>query len=380
MKILSYLNETSDLTLFKEAEISEVILAPKALSRKGKLGFVELQVLAQKAKELGFDTILEWDVIATQNDFEVQEEFFKKLDLSYFDTIRMQDPGVLEYVMESTTKKIHWITEHGNHNLSGLMKWESYIGQRLTRLVISSELSFLKIQKYSKSLKCPLEILILGKILLFYTPRALLGESDQAAHADSEESPHKGFFVEQNRHGTFMYHLKDLCLLNESQKLSELSHVYGRIEMSYLGDKKGSAFLSALKLLNDYSTEAWDDFKEMYPVGLTKGFFLTNKTDVIFPKLKNYRLLRSDDCYVGEVADVLKGKYVIVAQKSHTNLLSVGDSVECFTPEGKTLSFQVSEIKTLGGVSLERAPAGELVMIPYKKAVVSKSVLTKVLS
>ena len=384
MRLSSYLTHADEFESLVELGVQELIIAPKVLSRKGKTSIDEIEALAQKALKLKIRLVLEWDILVNEQDFDTLTNLFKKIDLSHFSAIRCQDPGVLEFLLETTNLKIQWITEHGNHNLLGLQSWESYIGERLERLIVSQELSFQKLQEYEKKLKTPMEILGLGKILLFYTPRSLLspvfekkGENLEA-RADSEESPHKGFYIVENRHGSFMYHLKDRCLLNEVDKLKELSG-WVRIEHLFLDIKiKKEVLKMTAKLLESFDETLWDEFKQLYPVGLTKGFFLTNKTDVLFPKLKNYRLLRSDESYIGEVVDVVKGEYIVFLQRSRSNLLRRHMQVHCSTPEGKDLKFEIKNLQNLDKVDIEQASEDQLVLIPYRKTVVPKSVFNLV--
>ena len=219
-----------------------------------------------------------------------------------------------------------------------------------------------------------------GKILLFYTPRSLLSPVFQKqetikAFADSEESPHKGFFVIENRHGSFMYHLKERCLLNEIDKLKTFQKLWVKIDHIFTPEKETVLPMIA-DLLN--GLDRWSEFKENYGVGLTKGFFLTNKTDVLFPKLKNYRLLRSDQSYIGEVVDVVKGEYIVFFQKSKTNLLKNTMKVFCATPEGKELSFEIRGLQNLNKQDILSASPDQLVLLPYRKTVVPKSVFNLV--
>ena len=380
MRLSSYFSNIDELEGLIELGVQELIIAPKVLSRKGKTNLDDIETLAQKALENEIKLVLEWDVLVNEQDFDTLTNFLKKIDLSHFSAIRCQDPGVLEFLLETTNLNIQWITEHGNHNLVGLQKWESYIGDRLERLIVSQELSFQKLQEYESCLKTPMEILGLGKVLLFYTPRSLLspvfekkGEVIEA-RADSEESPHKGFHIVENRHGSFMYHLKDRCLLNEADRLKKLQS-WVRIEHLFWLEAQKSYLLALVKkLLESFEDETWEEFKSIYPVGLTKGFFLTNKTDVLFPKLKNYRLLRSDESYIGEVVDVVKGEYIVFLQRSRSNFLQKNMQVHCSTPEGKDLKFEIKNLQNLDKNNIEQASQDQLVLIPYRKTVVPKSV------
>mgnify|MGYP003322752277 FL=1 len=117
---------------------------------------------------------------------------------------------------------LHLIAETGNHNLTGLQRWTKYFGQQLQRLILSTELPKPVLSEYSKILNVPCEILAVGRILLLYTPRKLL--SNQAYSSSSTgflektlattEQPQRQFPTIENQHGTFMFHHRDLFLLD----------------------------------------------------------------------------------------------------------------------------------------------------------------------
>src|SRR5690606_27249455 len=123
--------------------------------------------------------------------------------------IRALDPGIMQFLFEATDKPLHFVADTGNHNLIGLKRWESYFDNRLERLVLSIELSRESLKTIIPSLKTPCELLVLGRILLFHSPRALLAPlagpvADPAwleAVGASEESPHKGFPLIENKQG-----------------------------------------------------------------------------------------------------------------------------------------------------------------------------------
>src|SRR5690606_28287579 len=142
--------------------------------------------------------------------------------LDTFDALRVQDPGALEWSLKNTNKPLQFIAETGNHNFEALKGWVEYCGDRLERIALSIELSRPVLEEFVKKLKVPCELLVFGRILLFYSPRSLLSplspekiavNEELAALGESEESPHKGFPIVENRHGTFMFHIKEFCLL-----------------------------------------------------------------------------------------------------------------------------------------------------------------------
>lgn len=375
MKVTTYAQTLHDLSLIKENGLEEVILGHKEFSRLGKLTDEDLKKLSTRAQELNLVRIFEWDILMTEKDFS---PLAKKLPqyLDQFDEIRLQDPGALEFILTNTDKKIQWVTENGNHNLVGLKNWEIYIGERLTRLVLSIEIPKASLTDYLKELATPVEILGLGRILLFYTPRSLLsplvknsdepvtksmlGEETLEALGESEESPHKGFPLIENRHGTFMFHIKEFCLLDYAQELSSLGLGYFRLDLR--STDLATYLPQSISIIQNFSAESFDQFKQDYPQDLMKGFYLVNKTDILFPKLKNSRLVRKDEGYVGEILDVAKGEYAVIQLKGKVKL-KVGDKLKFIHPEGKEYIVPVMWLKSSDLTEINEAHENQLVLM-----------------
>ena len=108
------------------------------------------------------------------------------------------------------------------------------MGDQCERLVLSNELSKEKLLEYAHLLNTPIEVLVFGRILLFYSPRLLLSPLEKTelennhsieAFGTSEESPHSGFPLIENSHGTFMFNVKDLYLLDHLEELKEMKAI-----------------------------------------------------------------------------------------------------------------------------------------------------------
>ena len=374
MKFITYACSLHDLAQIKDINHTEVIINHPDLSRicfhKNSLE------LMNEAKKLGLRVILEFDILMTEGQFDSTMDIFHSIPNDLYDVIRVQDVGVLEYILDKSSKPIQFIAETGNRNLLGLKKWVSYIGQRLDRLVLSIELSSKTILEYRKELGCPLELLCLGRILLFYTPRNLLSplkSNEQIVSSDfikalgeSEESPHKGFPLVENRHGTFMFHIKDLFLLDKIEDLKQLDLDFLRIDIRHLDFDRYRKY---------FSNPIADDFNELkseYEVDKTRGYFHINKSDVLFKKLKNYRIQRKDESYIGEVVEIVKSDYMAIQLKSNLDL-NLGQKLKFITPEGKEQSCFVHTLKNSSYADQEVVHKGHLALINYFGGIWPKS-------
>lgn len=376
MKFLTYAESINDLNQIKNAGLCEVIISNSRFSRLAKNK--EAQELLQQAKEMGMVTVFEWDILNTQLEFEQTVAAFEKLNHDFIDKIRVQDPGVLEYVLENTKKPIQFIAETGNHNLTGLQKWCDYIGERLDRLVISIELNKDTLKEYSERLDADIEILAAGRILLFYSPRKLLSNllpsEDEAsfknttsldyieALGESEESPHKGFPLTENRHGTFMFHIKNLFLLDRFAELQATGINFLRVDFRDLPDRSLLSFL----------TNRVEELKEHYPLETIRGYFQINKSDVLFKKLKNYRIQRKDESYLGEVIETVKGDYMAIQLKAKLSL-ALNTELKIITPEGKDYYCKVHKLLDTSYSAMDSIPAGTIALMNYMGGVWPKS-------
>lgn len=382
MNLITYIKNKEELLKAKESNLDEVIIEHKELSRFGKLSSSEVNELLVLAKENDLKTTIEWDVLTTESDFYKKTEVINSLSLSLIDSFRVQDPGAIYYIKENHSQKIQLNLEGGNHNLKGIQTWIDFIGDRIDRVILSIELDKNTLKNYCETLSCPVEFLGLGRILLFYTPRNLLSallpqDDDKRAKAmtseefleatgESEESPHKGFPLIENMHGTFMFHIKRLFLLDNLKELEEIGIHSLRVDFRF-----DSSFdiLKVSDLLNDYALAK--SFKEEYEYDVIKGYFNINKTDVLFKKLKNFRIQRKDDSYIGEVIEIAKPDYMaIIVKKSEIKL---NDEVKFITPEGKELTCKVHFLKNSKYEDIPVAKPSELCLINYFGGIWPKS-------
>ena len=185
MKFITYVNNKNELNEIHrlvlegtlDKDLVEVIVSTRTLNRYSEGSFDELMELISLNQAYKLKLLLEWDVLKQESLFNVCTDELKKLPLHEFSAIRVQDPGALHYVKENFPwLKIQLILENGNHNFTGLERWKNYLGNQLDRLILSNELSRDHLQRYAKELNVPIEILVFGRILLFYTPRNLLSD------------------------------------------------------------------------------------------------------------------------------------------------------------------------------------------------------------
>jgi putative protease len=377
MKITTYAQTLHDLNIIKDQGIDEVILGHKDFSRFGKLSSEEFLTFSNRARELGLKVIFEWDVLMTETIFSQLTKNIIPF-LNSLDVFRVQDPGAFEWVLKKTSKKIQFIAENGNHNFAALSGWIDYAAGRLERIVLSIELPKNVIQEYVRTLTIPCELLGLGRILLFYTPRHLLtplAEStisynqELTAVGESEESPHKGFPILENRHGTFMFHIKDFCLLDDISDIRSFGLSFMRLDFRW---SDISLLNQVQDIFNHPDEKGLDSFKKNYKQDLMRGFYNVNKTDVLFPKLKNHRLQMREGNYLGEIIETEKGSHLAIHLKNPRGLKK-SDKLRIVHPKGEEFQVGIFSLKNICLEDVESIEANHVALIQFVGGVWVKS-------
>ncbi len=362
----------------------EVIVGTRTLSRYSEMGLEELLELVTLNQSLKLPLVLEWDVLQQESLFLKNKEIISRLPLHEFKAIRVQDPGALNTIAENYPwLKVQLILENGNHNFQGLSRWSAFLGAQLDRLVLSNELSREHLSRYASELSSGLEVLAFGRILLFYSPRLLLSplkkeeiqkslqDKNIEAFGTSEESPHAGFPLIENAHGTFMFNVKDLYLLDHLEELKSLN--IGAVRFDLRFDESFKHLEAMLDLYYARVSHADINIKNAHPRPMIKGFYNINKTDVLFTKLKNKRIQRQDDNYIGEIVDVERDQQMALVVKSKHLKLNLGQEVQLVTPEGKVKNVSIKTMIDTSRTEKESAATNEIVLLPFLSGVVAKT-------
>ena len=376
MKLTSYAQSLHDLNILKDKGFEEVILEPKSLSRFGKLSSEEFITLSKRAKELGLRVLLEWDILMTEDVFALKRKDISELK-NFADAVRVQDPGAMNWILDNSELPIQFIAENGNHNLKALQGWIDLCAGRIERLILSIELSKGSIQEFTTQLSVPCELLGMGRILLFYTPRPLLSSlvpekiaqnEELVALGESEESPHKGFPLIENQHGTFMFHIKEFCLVDYAAELKSLGLSFFRIDQRF----EKSELPAIVDLIHNFESEKFENFKTDYHQDLMRGFYLVNKTDVLFPKLKNSRLQSREGNYIGEVLEVEKGSHLAIMIKNPKGLKAT-DAIKFIHPKGDVFESKIYSLKNAALEDVDFVPAGQIAVMQFVGGIWVKS-------
>lgn len=394
MKTTTYLNNLNDLPniIANKSLVREVILATRLFSQIGKLSIEEMAEAIELLKSEAISYSLEWDILMTETRFAMYKQQFQKYADLGFKSIRLRDPGAINFCLnEYPELKIDLLLDTGgHHNLNSIKVWKNLIGDRLRKIVLSIELSSSVIKEFCQEIHSwgvETELLVFGRILLFYTPRNLVSPlySDESLEdnylevsGSSEESPHKGFPIVENQHGTFMFNTKDQFLLEYIDELKDCGVNDLRVDTRHL--ENNDLLNDVVSLINSFDKSKAKEVKDQFGNSTTRGFFHVNKSDVLFKKLKNKRTQRQDEGFLGEVVDVVKKSHMAILIKGMRGeefALKVGDELRLNTPDGKVKTTKVHKITHTNGSEADSAKTGELVLIPHVSGVSVKTMAYK---
>ncbi len=356
------IHNESDLENILGEKISEILLGVKELSRNSKLDLESFYSLSHQAKSHDFKRVLVFDILVSESNFEEVINFFHSIDMRSYDLVRVQDLGVFNYLVNNTEGRFQLILETSFHNKHSIVALVQRYRNFIDKIILSYELTKNQIIEYSEYLKkmhIRSELLCFGSILLFYSPRKLLSaqEVEQYVMANSKESPHKGYEIVENQHGTFMYHLKDLLIFNELKDLD----IDKRVDLSHRNRNEMKKFF-------EYTHTTSNDFLNLLPKKTTRGYFAVNKTDVLFPKLKNKRISRVDDSYIGRVLENKKGHYLAVKIEG-LKKIKVGENLKFINPEGKIINHTIQQMFDLSLKNINQAEKNDIFLLDSLKKI-----------
>ena len=380
MQLNTYLESHSQLKQIQQTSIREVILEHELLSRIGGLNTKSLLSLVDATLATGMSPVLQWDLLSTEQNFQHCVKLLNRLPIKSFHAIRVQDLGAAEWIrLKHPELPLHLITETGNHNLAGLQRWTKYFGQQLQRLILSTELPKPVLSEYSKILNVPCEILAVGRILLLYTPRKLL--SYQAFSSGTirflektlatSDKPQRLFPTIENQHGTFMFHHRDLFLLDFLPELQKTGLNVLRLDLRHL-DSSGNWIKKVDELFKSFDKQKTAALKLAWPAKITHGFFRANRTDLAIERIKNPHLKDRGESLVGYVVEALKGEHLILLVLKS---FRCEESLLAITPQGRECNVSTEIIKTTDGQPAIDIVPGKLYLVPHTKYVTAQSMI-----
>lgn len=292
--------------------LQEVLLEPALTARLGELPENRLHSLASEAVQRGLRPVLVWDVLMPEHVMTNVCDQLRQWDLSRFGAIRVCDPGAAYWLKTHFPEMpLHFIVETGNHNLESLRGWCDIFSGSLERLVLSIELPEEKLVEYCQTLPVACELLGVGQILLFYSPRSLLAEHliTHKATAAFAEAPNRHFPTLETAHGTFMFLDKDQFILDRLDAMLSAGLHTVRLDLRHLG-REGDVAVDIDRICHQILSDP-ASLRVNWPRETRAPFFKANRTTALFPRMKSKLSKYRNNVCLAEVLAGEGGKYVV---------------------------------------------------------------------
>ncbi len=354
MNIVSHIENINELEKSCESGIGEVIVSTKGLGRFGNMDIPTIKELAVRCRKLPLRPVLEWDILMTETVFRESVEILKAIPLKDFKAVRVVDPGAVRYLMKYMPEvKIQLVLENGNNNLRAIEMWRDIVSNHIDRIVLPREIPFHQLKKNLLNLGVETELYVFGRLPITYSPRKLLDRmgvptgqnNEKKALAGTNELPGEIFEVIENENGTFMFHSRDLCLLEHMDEISGIGVNWARIDPIPGMDKRK----------------------------FCKGPFQENLTDRKFSKLKNELLDTDHASYIGDVIEVKNGSHIAIYVKNKSAFVKMNMKLRFLTPEGKIKIGPVCFLKNSSWNDVDLIESGSLAFMNHLSGISNKT-------
>ena len=336
------------------------------------------------AHENGVRVHITMNIVPHDNDMQGLEDYLKFLNEIGVDALIISDPGIFSIAKELTDIDLHISTQASVTNSATVNFWYN-MGAK--RVILARELSLDEIIEIRKNTPKDLEIEVFvhGAMCISYSGRCLLsnymtgrdanrGDCAQACRwkysIQEENRPGEFYPIEEDGNGTYIMNSKDMCLIDELDKLIEAGidsfKIEGRMKTAFY---VATVIRSYRQVIDAYYSGNYNDetvekyFNELEKAShrhYTKGFFY-NKPDENAQIYENSSYIRKYD-FIGTVLEYnLDTKEATIEQR---NKFVLGDEIEIFGNGPDFIEYKIDNMKNKKGEYIEVAnkPKEEIIM------------------
>ena len=337
----------------------------------------EMRKGIQFAHEHGVKVYVTANILAHNDDLAGVREYFEELKEIKPDALIISDPGVFMIAQEVCPEiDVHISTQANNVNYETYKFWHK-LGA--TRVVSARELSMKEIGELRKNIPDDLEIetFVHGAMCISYSGRCLLSNYFTGRDANlgacthpcrwkyyiSEESrPGEYLPIEENERGTYIFNLKDLCMID---------HIPDIVQAGIDSLKIEGRMKTALYVANVARTyrQAIDDYFEdpalyekripYYKEEISKCTYRQYTTGFFYGPTTHETQIYDSNTYVREYTYLgligeqnAEGLYSL----EQRNKFSVGETIELMKPDGRNIDVTVKAITDEEGKPMESCP------------------------
>ena len=315
------------------------------------------------------------NIVPHDKDLEGIIVYIKYLEKIGVDALIISDPGIFNIAKENSNIDLHISTQASVTNSHTINFWYK-LGAK--RVILARELSLEEIIEIRKNVPKDLEIecFIHGAMCISYSGRCLLSNymtgrdanRGDCAHAcrwkysiQEEKRPGEYYPIGEDENGTFIMNSKDLCLIDEINKLIEAGinsfKIEGRMKTVFY---VATVIRSYRQAIDAYYNDSFDEkvakkyldeIKKASHRHFTKGFFY-KKADSDSQIYENSSYIRGYD-FIAVVLDYDKENKI--AKLEERNKFILGDEVEIFGNSPEFIKFKIDNMKDSNGSDIEVA-------------------------
>lgn len=327
------------------------------------------------AHDNGVRVHITMNIVPHDEDMVGLEDYLKYLDEIGVDALIISDPGIFSIAKELTDIELHVSTQASVTNSATVNFWHK-MGAK--RVILARELSLEEIIEIRNNTPKDLEIEVFvhGAMCISYSGRCLLsnymtgrdanrGDCSQACRwkysIQEENRPGEYYPIEEDGSGTYIMNSKDLCLIDELDKLIEAGidsfKIEGRMKTAFY---VATVIRSYRQVIDAYYEGNYNDetvekyFNELQKAShrhYTKGFF-HKKPDGEDQIYENSSYIRKYD-FIGTVLEYNpETKEAIIEQR---NRFFPGEEIEIFGNSKDFFEYTIDSIRNVKGEELEVA-------------------------
>lgn len=315
------------------------------------------------------------NIVPHDEDMNGLEDYLKFLDEIGVDALIISDPGIFSIAKELTDIDLHISTQASVTNSATVNFWYN-MGAK--RVILARELSLEEIIDIRKNTPEDLEIEVFvhGAMCIAYSGRCLLsnymtgrdanrGDCAQACRwkysIQEENRPGEYYPISEDESGTYIMNSKDLCLIDELDKLIEAGidsfKIEGRMKTAYYVATVIRSYRQVINAYYDgtYSTDVvekyYNELQKASHRHYTKGFF-HNKPDSDAQIYETSSYIREYD-FIGTVLDYNKETKVALIEQR--NRFFKGEEIEIFGDSKDYYDFTIDNMRNTNGEEIDVA-------------------------
>lgn len=327
------------------------------------------------AHENGVNVHITMNIVPHDEDMVGIEDYLKYLDEIGVDALIISDPGIFSIAKELTDIDLHVSTQASVTNSATVNFWYN-MGAK--RVILARELSLDEIIeiRHNTPKDLEIEVFVHGAMCISYSGRCLLsnymtgrdanrGDCAQACRwkysIQEENRPGEYYPIEEDGSGTYIMNSKDLCLIDELDKLIEAGidsfKIEGRMKTAFY---VATVIRSYRQVIDAYYEGNYNEetvqkyFNELQKAShrhYTKGFF-HKKPDGKDQIYENSSYIRKYD-FIGTVlAYNPDTKEAIIEQR---NRFFPGEEIEIFGNSKDFYEYKIPSMRNAKGEELEVA-------------------------